>query len=123
MGFVHPLLLTARMYPWQRQVDPSCKRRWEERLERERESSPLIWPALLALTMAKCVALLKSQPRGLCAGAVTAQALTPQHCHLLTRSENREKKMFLRVMFSCGVDGGSVSNTQYVSVCVCVVDY
>lgn len=36
MGFVHPLLVTAWMYPWQRQVDPGCKRSWWEGLESER---------------------------------------------------------------------------------------
>lgn len=35
MGFVHAPLLTAWMYPWQRQVDPSCKQSRREGLERE----------------------------------------------------------------------------------------
>lgn len=61
MGFVHPLLLTARMYPWQRQVDPSCelvRGTWKGALN----LSSHLPCALLTLTMSKRVALLKSQP-------------------------------------------------------------
>lgn len=63
MGFVHPLSLTARMYPWQRQVDPSCelvRGTWKGALN----LSAHLPCALLALTMAKRMALLKSQPQG-----------------------------------------------------------
>ena len=97
MGFVHPLLLTARMYPWQRQVDPSCelvRGTWKGALN----LSSHLPCALLSLTMAKCMALLKSQPRG-CTPWLPPWTLASQHCHLLTWCKRCTRKTFSYCFF------------------------
>lgn len=112
MGFVHPLLLTARMYPWQRQVDPSCelvRGTWKGALN----LSSHLPCALLSLTMAKCMALLKSQPRG-CTLWLPPWTLASQHCHLLTWCKRCTRKTFSYWFFIFRwVQGSSVERIYY----------